>query len=254
MWEVPLSDIEVDYSENKSRGGQPLTPESVETLAASMRDNGQDTPVKIRPNHSGGKPYRLYVGYRRVTAATTLGWSTIKATLVDDITDEQAAFENLRENLERKDLTYFEECVALRDLFPQGTGVKTIADRIQRSRHWVYCRWDAWQLEPEILLGIETGEFTPSDIAMMLGKSREEQITTAETIRTGKARGETRDEIAGRLGRKPPRPNKQQIGQMLTLLEQNDQQQAKFALLWANGDIDSEEFLDYIKCKTPTSG
>ena len=252
--QIPLDQIEVDYSENKSRGGQPITPESVGTLAESMRDNGQDTPVKIRVNNCvGGKPYRLYVGFRRFTAATSLGWDTIDASLCE-VTDEQAAFENLRENLERKDLTYFEECVALKDLFPQGTGVKTIADRIKRSRHWVYCRWDVWQLEPEILLGIETGEFTPSDIAMMLGKSRDEQITTAEAIRTGKARGETRDEIAGKLGRKPPRPNKQQIGQMLTLLEQNNQQQAKFALLWANGDIDSDEFLDYIKCKASTSG
>lgn len=253
MWEVALSDIEVDYSENKSRGGQPITPESVESLAESMRDNGQDTPVKIRANRSGDKPYRLYVGYRRATAAKSLGWPSISATL-SEVTDEQAAFENLRENLERKDLTYFEECVALKDLFPADAGVKTIADRVNRSRHWVRCRWQVWELEPEILLGVETGDLTPSDIAVMLGKSREEQLATAETIRLGKAKGETRDEIAAKLGRKATRPNKQQIGHMLTLMEQNDRQEAKFALLWANGDIDSEEFLDYTKCKASEAG
>lgn len=251
---IPLKDIEVDYRENKSRGGQPITPESVESLAESMRDNGQDTPVKIRPNTNGDRPYRLYVGYRRITAATSLGWEMIGATLAENISDEQAAFENLRENLERKDLTYFEECVALKDLFPADAGVKTIAGRVNRSRHWVRCRWQVWELESEILLGVETGSLTPSDIALMLGMSRDEQIATAEQIRLGKAKGETRDEIATKLGRKAPRPTKQQIGQMLTVMEQNDRQDAKFALLWANGDIDSEEFLDYTKCKAKKTG
>ena len=251
---IPINDIEVDYSENKSRGGQLITPESVESLAASMAANGQDTPVKIRANSFGGKPYRLYVGFRRVTAAVSLNWEMIEASISDGISEEHAAFENLRENLERKDLTYFEECVALKELFPADSGIKTIADRVNRSRHWVRCRWSVWELEPEILLGVETGSLTPSDIALMLGMSRDEQIASAEQIRLGKAKGETRDERAEKLGRKATRPNKQQIGYMLTLLEQNDRQDAKFTLLWVNGDIDREEYLNYIKCKETTTG
>ncbi len=88
----------------------------------------------------------------------------------------------------------------------------------------------------------------------MLGKTREEQIERAEKIRTGKAQGETRDEIAAKLGRKQTRPNKLQIGKMLTIMERNGKDDAKYALLWANGDIDNEAFLNYTRCSETQAG
>ena len=250
---INCSDIHFDPTLNKSR--QPFSLDSCQGLADSIAQYGQDIAVHVTEGGPDGKLYTLRVGFRRYTAIHyILKQDTIKVEVVKYASEDEAAMANLRENLEREDLTYFEQCQALRDIFPAEAGINTIAQRVTRSRHWVRCRWSVWELEPEILLGVETGDLTPSDIALMLGKSREEQIATAETIRLGKAKGESRDTIATKLGRKATRPNKQQIGQMLTLMESNDRQEAKFALLWANGTIDNDEFLNYTKCKETETG
>lgn len=250
---LPCSEIYYDASLNTSR--ELFTVESCMTLADSIHQNGQDTAVKVTEGGPDGFKYTLRVGFRRFNAISfILKQESIEADVVEFENESDAALANLRENLERQDLTYFEECKALHRLFDSSCSINGISERVSRSRHWVSCRWKVWDLEPEIILGIETGDFGPSDIALMLGRTREEQIERAEAIRTGKAQGETRDEIAAKLGRKQTRPNKLQIGKMLTIMDRNNKDDAKYALLWANGDIDNEAFLNYTRCSETQTG
>src|SRR3989304_4589029 len=241
---LKCSDIHLDVALNKSR--LPFSLDSCESLAESIRDDGQDLAVKVTEGSPDGKLYTLRVGFRRFTAIhLILGWEEIEADIVEYATEEAAALANFRENLERQDLGYFEECRALRDIFPADTSLQALSKKLHRSRHWVRCRWQLWELEPEIILGVETGNFTPSDIALMLGKNRKEQLERADAIRLGKSKGETRDEIAAKVGRKRSRPSKKDVGKMLTFTEEQMRKDATYALLWSIGEIDNEEFIDY---------
>lgn len=245
---IRCDEIEVNHSLNKSRVS--VTPESCVSLADSISKHGQDTLVKVTANPGGDRPYLLRVGFRRYTAINDiLAREFIEAEVVEYASEDEAILANVRENIERKDMTYFEECCALRELFPKDTQIKVIAEVMSRSTTWVRCRWSVWELESEIILGIETGDFTPGDISLMIGRSPEEQIATAAAVRLGKAQGETRDEIAAKVRNHKLKPNKEQVGRMLTLLELNGKGDAKYALLWAMGDIDNEEFINYTGCK-----
>ncbi len=70
-------------------------------LASSLRLMGLMSPVKVRRT---GSRYQLVYGHRRVRAARSLNWQTIRAE-VQDLSDEMMLKASLIENLERKNLS-----------------------------------------------------------------------------------------------------------------------------------------------------
>lgn len=101
--EVSLSDI------------QPLDnvrsdTEAPETLTENIRVQGLLHPIVVRPaqDKSHGRPYELIVGYRRLKAFETLGWTTIPAS-VHEASDQQVLAELISENLQREDPSPLDE-------------------------------------------------------------------------------------------------------------------------------------------------
>lgn len=242
---IKLADLEVDYALNKSR--QPFALESCQSLADSLGEFGQDTPVKVTTNPPGSEyTYKLRIGFRRVTAARDiLKWDEIEAVSMDGMSEDEIALENVRENIERENLTYYEECCSLRTLFAQEISIKAIARRMSRSTTWVRCRWLVWDLQPEIVLGIESGDLTPSDISLLIGRSAQEQIMLVQRLRQAKAEGESRETVEATVKRKRSVRNKKDIHQMANTLMAQGREAEKIALLWAAGDIDNDELINY---------
>ena len=81
----------------------------LETLAASIKENGLAQPVTVRLVSKNS--YRIVCGERRFRAVQILGLPTIRA-LVADLTDEEAAAIMLAENTGRKDLDPIDEARA----------------------------------------------------------------------------------------------------------------------------------------------
>lgn len=108
---IPLRDIEADYEWN-SRSGDWTQDEGEEessdfkSLMSSIEQNGQDTPVTVRPK---GKKFFLVEGFRRFTAISKIAekvgdkTATIDA-VIKNLSDSQAAELNVRENSAREDL------------------------------------------------------------------------------------------------------------------------------------------------------
>jgi len=167
---------------------------------------------------------------------------------VEYASEQDAQMANLRENLERESQTYFEECLALKQMFDRSCSVKAIAETVGRSRTWVRVRWQIWDLQPEIILGVETGYYTPADIALMVGRTPEEQIATADLIRQGKEKGETKEETADKVKNRRPMKTKKEIIAMANTMLQAGKTPVEKALLWAVGEIDNADFIDYIGC------
>ena len=87
-------------------------PYELKLLSDSILRNGLLQPVTVR---RAGDGYELIAGERRVRAAVMAGLSTIPA-VVYDVSREEAAVYTIIENLQREDLSPFDEAEGIRRL------------------------------------------------------------------------------------------------------------------------------------------
>jgi ParB family chromosome partitioning protein len=88
-------------------------PDALQQLADSIRQFGLLQPVTVRA--VSGNRYELIAGERRLRACTLNGDTHIKA-MVLHVGDAEAALMTMAENLQREDLSFFEEAEGYRKL------------------------------------------------------------------------------------------------------------------------------------------
>jgi ParB/RepB/Spo0J family partition protein len=132
---------------------EEITDESVEGLAQSIKETGLIQPIVVAKN---GKGFEIIVGHRRLKAVQLLNAMTIEAHVVDkpeDITTIQMV-----ENIQRKDLTFKEEVIAVVTYFKAGITVETLANMFGRSEKWVRYRMRFARLIPVLFKMIDDSE------------------------------------------------------------------------------------------------
>ena len=93
--------------------------DDLEELAQSIHYNGLLQPITVRRKNDSR--YELISGERRLRACKMAGLSTIPSIIID-IDEEKAALLSVTENLQREDLHFFEEAVAIERLI-KGFGL-----------------------------------------------------------------------------------------------------------------------------------
>jgi ParB family transcriptional regulator, chromosome partitioning protein len=134
--QIPISEIVPNQY-------QPRTffdDEKIKELAQTIRIHGIIQPIvvrEIRPNF-----YEIIAGERRFRAVTSLGWEKIPA-IVKTFNDTETASVALIENLQREELSPFEEAVAYQKLIDLhnltqealaqrlGKGQSTVANKLR---------------------------------------------------------------------------------------------------------------------------
>lgn len=84
---------------------------NVADLIYSFRELGQLQPILVSKEVDG--TYTLVAGFRRLMAATALGWETIEAATKDEIPEDLAKAMEYEENVRRQDFTWQERCRAI---------------------------------------------------------------------------------------------------------------------------------------------
>ena len=103
----------------------------LEQLARSVREVGVLQPVVVRPSGDG---YELVMGERRWRAAQAAGLETIPA-IVRPLSDREAALAALAENLQREDLSYWDEAAGYeRFLKTFGVTQEQLASALGKSQ------------------------------------------------------------------------------------------------------------------------
>ena len=97
---------------NKSQPRKEFNEEALKSLSESVKENGILQPIIVRKN---GVFYEIVSGERRLRAAKLAGYREVPC-IVKNIDEEQSAVLALIENIQRKDLSYFEEAAALEKL------------------------------------------------------------------------------------------------------------------------------------------
>ncbi len=129
---VPLSEIEPDPRQPRSAMGD------LSELAASIRDKGILEPILVRPRPADeaepGPPYRIISGERRFRAAQEAGLYEVPVIEME-VSAQEALEIALIENLQRKDLTPFEEAEGYRALSEiHGYTQEEVARAVGKSR------------------------------------------------------------------------------------------------------------------------
>ncbi len=124
---IPIDQLDVNPDQPRIEMGD------LEELIASVREKGVLEPLLVRPNESRGG-YLIISGERRFRAARAVGLTEVPCIEMD-VDDREVAEIALIENLQRKDLTAFEEAQGLKALVDRfGYTHEQIAKRIGKSR------------------------------------------------------------------------------------------------------------------------
>ena len=104
-------------------------------LAQSIKENGVLQPITVREICEGR--YELVAGERRVRACRIAGFDNIPA-IVTEYSDEESAVLSVIENIQRCNLSFFEEAEAMRRLIAEkGITQEQLAQRLGRSQSTV---------------------------------------------------------------------------------------------------------------------
>ena len=112
---------------------------SLQELADSIREVGVLQAIAVRPRTAGG--YEIIYGERRYRASLLAGAKTIKGTIYNNITDDEAEDMSLSENLQREEVRPTEEARAFKRLLEKGRyDIYSLAGRFGRSEKYIYTR------------------------------------------------------------------------------------------------------------------
>ena len=98
---------------NPNQPRQRFNFDELEELAQSIRQNGIIQPIAVRVNGKG--EYELISGERRLRASRLVGITQVPCIIME-ADDEKSALFALIENIQRSDLNFFEEAVAIEKL------------------------------------------------------------------------------------------------------------------------------------------
>lgn len=116
---------------NRSQPRVTFDENELAALSASIRENGILQPINVR---RCGVNYEIISGERRFRAAKICGLEEIPCIVID-ADDERSAVLALIENIQRRDLSYFEEALAIERLIKfYGLTQEEAASRLGKAQ------------------------------------------------------------------------------------------------------------------------
>lgn len=120
--------VELDSDEIDPSFVQDRMEGDIGQLLVSIKEQGQQVPILVRPHPEHTGRYQVAFGHRRLRAIKELG---LKAkAIVRELTDEQLVIAQGQENNERQDLTFIEKArfaARLRDKFPRDVIISSLS-------------------------------------------------------------------------------------------------------------------------------
>lgn len=176
---IPVDDIRIPNGNRHEIDNTKLLE-----LAQSMKTRGQINPIVVQIS-DGKKPYELIAGERRVRAAQWNGWDEIEARILMNVSPEEAKAIRLTENLQREDLTPWEEAehlAGLRELNPDAP-IEELAAKVGRGPQWVAQRLAVGKLLPSLRDLVIEQDWPLSHLPLLARVPFEAQIGLFEAIK-----------------------------------------------------------------------
>lgn len=154
--------------------------ESLEELAASIRERGLLQPIRVRPHGDG---FQLVAGERRWRAARMAGLTEVPA-IVSGGSESDAIMDGLIENLQREDLNPVDRAEGLRHL-KSALGEITweqVAAHVGLTERRVFQLLDVARLPESLKADLRSGRLTEKHTRALRGLPAEVQEEMRQTI------------------------------------------------------------------------
>ncbi len=154
--------------------------DELEGLAQSIRQNGIIQPIAVRVNSRGN--YELISGERRLRASRLVGITQVPCIIME-ANDEKSALFALLENVQRSDLDFFEEAVAIEKLLTDyGMSRDDICKKLGKAPPTISNKLRLLRLPEEIRLRITQENLTERHARAMLKLTSVSQMERAMSI------------------------------------------------------------------------
>lgn len=168
---------------NMVKPGQPSrgrTTAQLQELAASIRQVGILQPLTVRKT---GDSYTVVSGNRRLMAARMAGLGEVPCLLME-VEEQDAELISLTENLQREDLSYFEEAELLQKyLCRSGLTQSQAARRLGRSQSAIANKLRLLQHSPKVRLALRERNLSERHARELLRVSGEaERLAVLEEL------------------------------------------------------------------------
>lgn len=175
--------VETSFVEDRLSHAGALD-ENFETLVESIRQNGQQVPVLVRPHPEKPGYYQTAYGHRRLRAALRIG-KPVQA-IVRELTDVQLVLAQGKENTERRDLSFIERAFFARNLVERGFERGLVQDALSIDK-------------AEMTRFLQVAAAVPYPIVRAIGPApkigRPRWVRFAELLKPGEAQAAALNEI-----------------------------------------------------------
>jgi ParB family chromosome partitioning protein len=196
---VPLDHIET----NPEQPRLAFNPETLNELAASIREHGVLQPILVRP--IGPNQYQLIAGERRWRASSLAGLDTIPA-LIEEIDDDTALEVAIIENLQREDISPLDEAALYdRMVTEHGYSIRKLADKLGKDKGYVENRLRLADAPDEVreLVSLRKDTLSHAYELMKVQDSKKRRRLADQVARGELTLIKLRDKIEGRRSRLP---------------------------------------------------
>lgn len=199
---VRFEDLEIGLIDVEQGIRQILDKESLDELAASIRQHGILQPLVVEPGDEGR--YKLLIGSRRMAAARIIGLEKVPALVLDEqLEAEKSLAIQLVENLHREDLDPIDEAEVYSTLREMGNKVSAIARLVGKDRPYVSHSLRLLRLHSKVREAVRQRIIPREHALSLLRLESEQQLALAEEVmETGLTLVETRDRVRELLGKK----------------------------------------------------
>ena len=173
--------IQVEVEKIEPNPYQPRrTFDDIDSLAQSIKQNGLLQPLTVRRTDDG---YQLVAGERRLRAAKMLGMEFVPCIPVT-ITERNSAVMALIENIQRKDLSYFDEAEAIAKLIDfYGMTQEDAAIKLGKSQPSIANKLRLLKLDEEVREKLSEYGLTERHARALLRlKCKSQQLDTIEVF------------------------------------------------------------------------
>jgi ParB family chromosome partitioning protein len=146
-------------------------------LTESIKIKGLMQPPTVVPNPDGDTPYMTVIGHRRIEAAKLAGLDSVPCLVAEDMNFLEQIATMLLENIQRADLTPWEQAESFQFMMDLGETAKSIAEKTGFSPATVKRRLDIFKYGSKTIEKAAENGFTLMDFARLekikLKKDRE---------------------------------------------------------------------------------
>ncbi|PDT45154.1 plasmid partitioning protein RepB [Sinorhizobium fredii] len=176
--------VEASFIEDRLTDGEVDDPDFL-ALVESIRDNGQQSPILVRPHPEKQGYYQTAYGHRRLKAVRRLELQ-VKA-IVRPLSDDELVLAQGKENAERRNLSFIERALFAAALAARGFDRKVVGDALAVQKS-------------ELSRLLQVADGVPHQLARAIGPApkagRERWMAIGTLLEREEAREKAEEEIA----------------------------------------------------------